>query len=144
MDEPICDNWGIFNGLAEHERGNICMTNEQRAEQIIKKYGFDFEKIPKEEIIELIQKEIMDYQAGSSEYIRLLCGYLYCIGDSSDVPLLEKAKYSINMDVGCMIDWEWIESLKNGGKKDENVNAREEIIDAFIFYYKDFEADDEW
>lgn len=120
------------------------MTNEQRAEQLIKKYGFDFEKIPKEEIVDLIQKEISDYQAGSSEYIRLLCGYLYCLGDISDVPLLEKAKYGINMDVGCMIDYEWIESLKNGGIEDENVNARQKIIDYFISYYKDFEADGEW
>lgn len=80
------------------------MTNEQRAEQVIKKYGFRFSDIPKQEIIDLLQKEIANYQPGSSEYIRLLCGYLYCLGDISDVTLLEKAKYSINMDVGCMID----------------------------------------
>lgn len=120
------------------------MTNEQRAEQIIKKYGFDFEQISKDEIVDLIQKEIADYQAGSSEYIRLLCGYLYCLGDISDVPLLEKAKYGINMDVGFMIDGEWIESLKNGGIREEYVNSRQEIIDGFVSYYKDFEADDDW
>ena len=55
------------------------MDNEERAEQLILKYGFDFEHIPKHEIIELIQKEIDDFQDGSSEYIRLLCGYLFCI-----------------------------------------------------------------
>ena len=120
------------------------MTNEQRAEYIIKKYGFDFDKIPKKEIIELIEKEITDYQAGSSEYIRLLCGYLYCIGDVSDVLLIERAKYNINMDVGCMIDGEWIESLKNGGVEAACVSSRQDIIDGFIAYYKDFEADDEW
>ena len=70
---------------------NSRTTNEQRAEQIIKKYGFQFNYIPKQEIIDLLQKEIANYQPGSSEYIRLLCGYLYCLGDSSDVPLLEKA-----------------------------------------------------
>lgn len=91
------------------------MTNEQRTEQIIKKYGFDLINISKEEIIDLLQKEIADYQPGSSEYLRVLCGYLFCLGDISAVPLLEKAKYSINMDVGCMIDSEWIDSLKNGG-----------------------------
>ena len=63
----------------------------------------------------LEEQEIEDFQEGSSEYIRLLCGYLYCIGDVTDVPLLEQAKYGINMDVGCMVDGEWIESLKNGG-----------------------------
>ncbi|MDE5892738.1 MAG: hypothetical protein K2H45_07450 [Acetatifactor sp.] len=119
------------------------MTNEQRAERLIEKYGFDFDRIPKGEIIDLIQKEIADYQAGSSEYIRVLCGYLYCIGDISDVPLLEKAKYSINMDVGCMVDGEWIESLKNGGVRDTYVNSRQEIIDSFAAYYKDFTAEDD-
>lgn len=120
------------------------MTNEQRAEQVIQKYGFDFQKIPKEEIVDLIQKELAAYQQGSSEYLRLLCGYLYCLGDVSDVPLLEKAKYSINMDVGCMIDGEWIESLKNGGIGEEYVRPRQEMIDAFVSYYRDFEADDDW
>ena len=115
------------------------MTNEQRAELLVKKYGFDFENIPKEEIIQLIQKEIADYQPGSSEYIRLLWGYLYCIGDISDVPLMEKAKYGINMDVGCMIDEEWIESLKNGGVRARYVNEREKIIGDFVSYYKAFE-----
>ena len=120
------------------------MTNEQRAEALIQKYGFDFASISKDEIRELIELEIEDFQEGSSEYIRLLCGYLYCIGDVTDIPLLERAKYGINMDVGCMVDREWIESLKNGGIEEEFVNSREIIIQNFIAYYKDFEADDEW
>jgi len=119
------------------------MTNEQRAEAIIKKYEFIFSEIPKEEIRKLIEKEISNFQEGSSEYIRVLCGYLYCIGDLSDVSLMEKAKYSINMDVGCMIDGEWIDSLK--GIKNEYTRPRAEIIESFIAYYKNFEADDdEW
>lgn len=32
------------------------MTNEQRAEALIQKYGFDFKKISKEEIRLLIEK----------------------------------------------------------------------------------------
>jgi len=120
------------------------MTNEQRAEALIRKYGFAFASIPKNDIRALIEQEIEDFQEGSSEYIRLLCGYLYCIGDITDVPLLEKAKYSINMDVGCMVDGEWIESLKNGGIEEEYVNPRPVIIKNFIAYYKDFEADDDW
>ena len=120
------------------------MTNEQRAEALIRKYGFDFASIPKNEIRELIEQEIKDFQEGSSEYIRLLCGYLYCVGDMADVPLLERAKYGINMDVGCMVDREWIESLKNGGVEGEFVNSRETIVQNFIDYYRSFEADDEW
>ena len=119
------------------------MTNGQRAMEIIKQYGFDFNHISKQEIIDLIQKEIENYQPGSSEYIRLLCGYLYCLGDLSDVPLLEKAKYSINMDVGCMIDEEWIDSLKNGGNETQFTGTRQDIIDSFVSYYKDFQPEDE-
>ena len=48
------------------------------------------------------------------------------------------------MDVGCMIDGEWIESLKNGGGKTQNTNSRQEIIDGFISYYQDFQPEDEW
>lgn len=118
------------------------MTNEQRAAAVIKKYGFNFDSIPKAEIRSLIEEEILHFQEGSSEYIRLLCGYLYCIGDMSDVSLIEKAKCNINMDVGCMIDQEWLDSLKNGGIEDLNVGTRENIIKSFICYYKEFELDD--
>lgn len=118
------------------------MTNEQRAAELIKKYGFDFDKIPKSEIVNLIETEIADFQEGSSEYIRLLCGYLYCIGDESDIPLIKKAKYGINMDVGYMIDQEWIDSLENYGVEDQYYNSRQSIVDYFIYYYENFEADD--
>lgn len=118
------------------------MTNSERAEQIISKYGFDFENIPKAEITSLIENEIENFQQGSSEYIRVLCGYLYCLGNEDDIPLLEKAKYGINMDVGCMIDIEWIDSLS--GANDEYTRSRDEIIDSFIRYYKNFKADDEY
>ena len=122
------------------------MTNGERAEQLIKKYGFVFDKIPKDELTGLIQKEISEFKQGSSEYIRLLCGYLYCISDGSchDIELIEKAKYSINMDVGCMIDGEWIDSLKNGGCEDSFSRPRKDIIDDFISYYTNFHAEDEW
>lgn len=118
------------------------MTNEERAAEIIEKYGFDFENIPKQEIRSLIKSEIINYHSGSSEYIRLLCGYLFCIGDKSDVPLLEKAKYGINMDVGCMIDLDWIDSLKNGGEAAEYLYDRDTLIRNFVDYYKSFEPDD--
>ena len=43
-----------------------------------------------------------------------------------------------------MIDGEWVESLKNGGIKTQYTNSRQEIIEGFILYYKDFEPEDEW
>ena len=38
--------------------------------------------------------------------------------------LLKKPKYNIHMDVDCMIDIEWIDSLKNGGIEGEYVRSR--------------------
>lgn len=112
--------------------------NEQRTLELVKKYGFDLENIPKQEIVHLLEQELQSPWPGSSEYLRVLCGYLYCLGDASDVQLLEKAKYSVNMDAGSMIDAEWIDSLKNGGQADNNIRAREEIVRDFIQYYKEF------
>ena len=114
------------------------MNNEQRAERLIDELGFDFGNISKSFIISLLESEIADYHEGSSEYIRLLCGYLYCLGDASDIPLLKKAKYGINMDVGCMVDGEWIQSLENGGVSEGNVRSRNEIISDFVFYYQNY------
>ena len=119
------------------------MTNDKRAELLVQKLGFDFNAISKKEVQELIEQEIKDFQQGSSEYIRLLCGYLFCLGDITDVPLLERVKHEINFDVGCMIDQEWIDSLKNGGIENEFVNPRKVIVDDFVSYYKDFQADNE-
>ena len=115
-------------------------NNVKRAIQLIKKFGFEFEKINKNEIRELISKEINDFQEGSSEYIRLLCAYLYCIGDKSDILLIEKAKYNINFDVGCMIDGEWIESLENNGIEDKKreICSKEEIVEEIVRYYKSY------
>ena len=141
----MTDGFQFFSGFSSDSLQGawLHMTNEHRTEQIIKKYRFDFTNISKEEIIDLLQKEIADYQPGSSEYLRVLCGYLFCLGDISDVPLLEKAKYSINMDVGCMIDSEWIDSLKNGGISSQYIRSRQEIIDDFVLYYKNFQAEEE-
>lgn len=120
------------------------MTNEQRAEELMRTYGFDFQTILKDEIIRLIETEIDDFQPGSSEYIRLLCGYLYCIGDKSDAELIRRAKCEINFDVGCMIDTEWIDSLADNQDADYDVRPREKRIADFIHYYENFKADDDW
>ena len=114
--------------------------NEQRALKLVKQYGFDFENISKQEIVHLLEQELQSPWPGSAEYLRVLGGYLYCLGDASDVPLLEKAKYSVNMDAGSMIDAEWIDSLKNGGQadRDNHIRARDEIVRDFIQYYKEF------
>lgn len=119
------------------------MDNEERAERLIQELGFDFDSIPKSFIISLLEREVADFQEGSSEYIRLLCGYLYCLGDKSDSELIRRAKYNISFDVGCMIDEEWIKSLENDGVAEENVRDRSAVIDDFVNYYQNyFKVDD--
>ena len=111
---------------------------EELADKLAEELGFDFNQISKAHIIGLIEKEIVEHKNDeSSEYIRLLCGYLFCLGDKSDIPFLKKAKYGINMDVDCMIDGEWIQSLENDGAADEahNLRSREELIKDFVRYY---------
>ena len=124
---------------------------EERAEFFIRKLGFDFDKIDKNNIIYLLneefkraikeEKEDSDF-FDSSECLRVLCGYLYCLGDISDVPLLEKVKYGIDMDVGVAIDSEWIDSLKNEGiamKLEEyDIRSKKEIIKNFLDFYKNY------
>ena len=118
------------------------LTSDERAENFIKRFGFDFDKIDKNQIISLINEEFERAVEerkrcfyDSSECLRVLCGYLFCLGDISDVPLLEKVKYKIDMDVGTMIDSEWIDSLENGGIEDKYTRTRKEIIEDFVDYY---------
>ena len=119
------------------------LTSDERAENFIKRFGFDFDKIDKNQIISLINEEFERAVEerkrcfyDSSECLRVLCGYLFCLGDISDVPLLEKVKYKIDMDVGTMIDSEWIDSLENGGIEDKYTQTRKEIIKGFVDYYE--------
>ena len=119
------------------------LTSDERAENFIKRFGFDFDKIDKNQIISLINEEFERAVEerkrcfyDSSECLRVLCGYLFCLGDISDVPLLEKVKYGIDMDVGTMIDGEWIISLKNNGIEDKYTQTRKEIIKGFVDYYE--------
>lgn len=125
--KSLVEFWDINTDVAPNS-----LSDEERVDNLVKKYGFDFIKISKSEIRGLIEKEIENYQDGSSEYIRVLCGYLFCIGDYEDAELIERAKYNINFDVGCMIDGDWIEALKgNMSEEDKQVH-----IQAFIKYYE--------
>jgi len=110
--------------------------NEIRAKKLLKKYGFNFESVSLDEIRRLLNDEIDNYIEGSSEYLRVLCGYLFCIGKLEDVELMEKVKYSINMDVGTMIDGEWLDSMKSVQKI--YTRSREELVSEFISYYKSY------
>ena len=136
------DSHAEMLGLSEISgSADLDLTNEQRAQALIKELGFDFDKIDKKRIIDLIGKELSQYKDGSSEYIRLLCGYLYCLGDRSDIELLKKVKTGINFDVQSMIDQEWIDSLENGGIQTASTRSRESLITDFIRYYSDFDKD---
>ena len=121
------------------------LSSDERAENFLKKFGFDFDKIDKNEIISLINEEferaIEERKRcfyDSSECLRVLCGYLYCLGDISDVPLLEKVKYKIDMDMGVAIDGIWIISLENNGMemKEYDIPSKKELIKYFVDEYK--------
>ena len=112
------------------------LTNEERAEVLLKKYGFNFATLPHEEVKTLLKHEIENYIEGSSEYLRVLCGYLFCIGNAADAELLNKAKYNISFDVGCMIDSEWIENMDSADN--DNIAKRSELISEFMEYYKSY------
>ena len=127
--ESLVKFWDINADIIQDK-----LSNEERADNIVRQYGFDFTKISKDEIRDLIEKEIKNFQEGSSEYIRVLCGYLFCIGDAEDAKLLEQVKYGINFDVGCMIDGEWIEALKGNMSEEE----RQLLIQSFVKYYDVF------
>jgi len=67
------------------------LTSDERAENFIKRFGFDFDKIDKNQIISLINEEFERAVEerkrcfyDSSECLRVLCGYLFCLGDISD------------------------------------------------------------
>ena len=125
---------------------NILYASE-RAEYFVKKLGLDFSKINKNDIIYLLneefkraikeEKEDSDF-FDSSECLRVLCGYLYCLGDISDVPLLKKVKYKIDMDMGVAIDGIWIISLENNGieMKEYDIPSKKELIKYFVDEYK--------
>ena len=125
------------------------LSSDERAENFLKRFGFDFDKIDKNEIISLINEEFERAVEerkrcfyDSSECLRVLCGYLFCLGDISDVPLLEKVKYKIDMDMGVAIDSEWIDSLKNdviAMKLEEyDIRSKKEIIKNFLDFYKNY------
>ena len=66
------------------------MSDETRAEQFVLKYGFDLQTIDKAEIVALLRDEIKNQKEHGSDghtYQRVLCGYLYCMADTEDIPL---------------------------------------------------------
>ena len=97
--------------------------DEERAELIVKEYGFNFDVIKKNDIISLIEQELCNKNRNGNMTLRVLCFYLFCLGDINDVHILEKAKYS-SFDAGYMIDGEWIDILR----KTDNESERQSLI----------------
>ena len=113
--------------------------NEKRVAELLGKYGMDFINVPKDEITALINDELNAPKAGDAEYLRLLCAYLFCVGDKEDAKLINKVKYSKNADVMTVIESEWITSLENGGEADEYTRSRDELIADILLYYMDYD-----
>lgn len=109
-------------------------SNQIRAKETIKKFGYKFNEKDRPEILKLLNEEYQNYHPGSSEYLRVLCGLLFCIGNKEDADIIEKVKYGLNMDVGFMVDLDWINDLR-GLPTDL---TRNEMIDEFKEYYQPF------
>ncbi|MGN1411524.1 MAG: hypothetical protein ACI4WH_03310 [Oscillospiraceae bacterium] len=107
----------------------------------VKKFNFDFSSSHRGEVLELLEQEIYnyrnvkDYYKKSYEYIRFLCGYLFCIGNTDDIEIIEYVRYTLGMDTGTMIEYEWIQRLKLGLQSAEFVRSREDLIQDFVDWY---------
>ena len=122
----------IFNFFKKKPQIPIEDASERKVRTLVQTYGFDFSAIDKQDIVRLLNDELQAPQGKNAEYIRALCGYLFCVGGKNDAPLLEKAKYGIDMDVGCMIDAEWIECLA------QDSSSKDEQMGEFVRYYRDY------
>ena len=119
--------------------------NEERAEALIKKYGIIPNLKSRDELKRLLEYEIENYQEGSSEYLRVLCGMLFCIGYVEDSILIWEAK-RINFDVGCMIDMDFIfgagiEETFNFIKGNKELQKMGEFLEGYRQNY-DFDKQD--
>lgn len=109
--------------------------NEKRALDLINRFNFNYTNIPKQRIINLLNEEYNNPHEGSSEYLRLLCGYLCCIGNKEDALLIKKIKYGLDMDTGCMIDSDFIIALE---KEDKQLieNIKRQLKEYYQEYFK--------
>ena len=111
-------------------------NNEKRAKALFERYGFDFKSEFRDDIKRLLNDEIENFQTGSSEYLRVLCGFLFCIGDIDDLEIIKNVKYKINFDVGSMIDSDWIEYID--GTNSDHSSIRKELVKQYSDYYKHY------
>ncbi|MCL1792145.1 MAG: hypothetical protein FWG40_12545 [Peptococcaceae bacterium] len=120
----------------------MVINKEGQAKDLLLKYSFDFQNEKhREEIITLLEKEIdwckkPDSQWESSEYLRVLCGYVFCFERGEDAALIKRAKTEINFDVGCIIDEDWITSLSKNDAT--TIRTRKSLIQGFTDYYKNY------
>ena len=128
--------WRFREGVKDDDE------TENRTAELLDKYGLDFMNVPAGEIRELLSVELK--APADAEYIRLLCAYLFCAGGKEDAELIRKAKYKTNMDIGAMIDKEWLTSLENGEAADDETRSRDELIADIVMYYMDYEDKLQW
>ena len=151
LDDPLCvvsfsERDMLHDKLQEiiqRFRENIDDNEEtdSRTQELLGKYGMDFMNIPADEIRTLISEELNAPKKDSSEYLRLLCAYLFCSGEKDDAQLIRKVKFSGSMDILNAIDKDWISCLEGS---DECERSRDELISDIMLYYLDYEDKIEW
>ena len=111
---------------------------EEKAKKFLQQYGFDFKEDYRGEVRAMLTREIDDFNENeSSEFLRVLCGYLFCIGNT-DVGLIKKVKYELSFDVGCMIDVNWTDA--EGMKVNSMAKELwyEQLVREYIEHYKNY------
>lgn len=112
---------------------------EEKAEKFLQQYNFDFKEDYRHEIRDLLEKEFDNYdETQSSEFLRVLCGFLFCIGNVDDVALIRKVKYELSFDVENMIDVNWTDGTGMQRNSMAKELWHEQLVEEYIAYYKGY------
>ena len=105
-----------------------------RVIHLIRRFGFDYKRIPKDYIKDqILFLETTRQREGviDPEYARLLTGYLMCIGDRGDGDFL--SVFPIILEDKVISGWHRI--LCDGGDKSEGIKNFEERFDKYLRSY---------
>lgn len=83
------------------------MTDEEKTDEHLKKYGLTPDAIFLDEIRNLTLQEISNDNREGNEFLKLCCLQLFFIGDVADSLLIWKAKRS-DFDAYCYIDIQFV------------------------------------
>ena len=85
--------------------------SENKARLFFEEFGFNFKVEDRYIVRNLLEHEINNSSKNDEgEFLKVLCGYLFCIGNPEDVDLIKKVKNDLGRDVGLMINRGWTDA----------------------------------